>query len=152
MQIDYSITTNQQKESVLDVLSFLTSIDLLKDGYCFPSEVKDKAAGQLVLINIIGNKRMRTLNNSYREKNASTDVLSFELYEAGVMGELYICPDDINKNAKMLNHPFENELIEIIVHGILHLAGHDHSEQMFSWQKEITERILTAYEDNRRTR
>lgn len=151
MQIDYSITTNQRKESVVDVISFLSNIDLLHE-YKFPHEVISKIGNQSLIINVIGFKRMRTLNATYRKKSSSTDVLSFELYEAGVLGELYLCPDDIDKNAVMLKHSFESELIEIIVHGILHLSGHDHSEKMFGWQREITESILVAYENYRRTR
>jgi len=59
----------------------------------------------------VGSGRMKSLNNKFREIETSTDVLSFELYDNGVMGELYLCSDDISKNAKTLEHIFEKELL-----------------------------------------
>lgn len=151
MHIEYSVTTIQQKSVVLRVLDFLAQPNILAELDKSP-QFKDKSGNQAVFINIIGTTRMHTLNQLYRQKETSTDVLSFELYDNGVMGELYICPDDISKNAKMLNHSFDNELLEIIVHGMLHLSGYDHCDEMFSWQKIITDRILGEYENISRTR
>lgn len=151
MQIEYSITTIQQKGLVLRALVFLAQphiISLLDDS----PQLKTKSGNQTVFINVVGSKRMKTLNDAYREKNTSTDVLSFELYENGIMGELYICPDDISKNAKYLGHTFEQELLEIIIHGLLHLSGYDHSDEMFAWQKTLNDRILGEYENISRTR
>jgi len=151
MQIEFSHSTNQyllatQSISVLFQHSMILAI--LEE--C--PVLKSKSANQLVNVSFIGKQRMKTLNNTYRDKSQSTDVLSFELYDQGVMGELYICPDDIAKNAKMLGHAIEHELIEIIIHGLLHLSGYDHSDEMFDWQKKLTERILEQYENSRRSR
>lgn len=151
MHIEYSVTTNQQKKSILSALVFLTQPNILALLDKSP-QLKSKSENQTVFINVIGIKRMRTLNASYRKKDSSTDVLSFELYENNVMGELYICPDDIEKNARMLKHTFENEFLEIVIHGLLHLSGYDHSDEMFSWQKSLTDRILGEYENFSRTR
>ncbi|MCC7304344.1 rRNA maturation RNase YbeY [bacterium] len=151
MHIDYSITTIQQKMNVQSVLDFLSQPHSLRILDKCP-QLALKSRNQTIFINIIGARRMSTLNKSYRKKDTSTDVLSFELYENGVMGELYICPDDIEKNARMLKHSFENELLEITIHGMLHLSGYDHSEEMFSWQKRLTDLILKEYENTRRAR
>lgn len=151
MQIDFSITTIQKKKEVLNVLNFFAQPHILAIVDKSP-QLAEKSRNQTVFINIIGTQRMKSLNNNYRNKQSSTDVLSFELYENGIMGELYICPDDISKNATMLKHSFENELLEIIVHGLLHLSGYDHSDEMFDWQKKLTDRILGEYENFSRTR
>ncbi len=151
MQIEYSITTIQHKKEVIHVLDFLVQpriAALLNES----PQLESKSRNQTVFVNIIGKTRMKTLNVSYRGKGSSTDVLSFELYENNIMGELYICPDDISKNAIMLKHSFSVELLEIIIHGMLHLSGYDHSDEMFGWQKVLTDRILGEYENYSRTR
>ena len=151
MQLEYSISTRQEKSSIEKALLFFsTPIALAIIDEC--PEVKSKGSGLVLSIAIVGKKRMQTLNSQYRSKDSSTDVLSFELFENGVMGELYICPDDIKKNARMMNNTIEREFIEICIHGILHVAGYDHEKVMFDWQKKLTERILNTYENHSRVR
>ena len=88
-------------------------------------------------IALIGEKRMRQLNKTYRGKNKSTDVLAFpagathqkQFYGAeNIMGEVIISLPDIRKNARRYGVSFEKELLRIVVHGILHLAGYDHEK------------------------
>lgn len=85
----------------------------------------------------IGQKRMRQLNKIYRGKNQSTDVLAFpaegvhqkQFYgKKRSTGEVIISLPDIKKNSKRFNVLFEEELIRIVVHGILHLLGYDHEK------------------------
>jgi len=151
MKLDYSLTTKQHKTEVLRVLDFLSQPTIIELLTYLP-QLAAKSSNQTVFINVVGSGRMKSLNNKFREIETSTDVLSFELYDNGVMGELYLCSDDISKNAKTLEHSFENELLEIVVHGLLHLSGYDHSDEMFDWQKELTDRILKEYENNSRPR
>lgn len=65
---------------------------------------------------IVGEKRIRTLNRKYRNKDNPTDVLSF----GNGLNEIFICP-------KMIK---ESEFNKILVHGILHILGYDHGEEM----------------------
>lgn len=151
MKFDYYLTTKQHKDGVLRALSFLSTPSILHLlTYSAPLSVAGR--NQTVFINVIGTRRMQSLNKKFRKNKKSTDVLSFELHDEGVLGELYLCPDDISKNARNLGHSFEGELLEIIIHGLLHLCGYEHSDEMFDWQKKVTDRILKEYENTSRIR
>ncbi len=151
MTLESTITVRKNKQVVSLLVRWLGSTKVLKELLECP-QINEKAATSLVTVSVIGKTRMAALNSEYRKKDSSTDVLSFELHEQGIMGELYLCPDDIAANAIMMKHSFDVEFIEIFIHGMLHLSGYDHSDKMFSWQKKLTDRILALYEADHRAR
>jgi probable rRNA maturation factor len=81
----------------------------------------------------IGEATMRELNKRYRRKDYPTDVLSFGNplpFQGGDrggsdLGEIIINPAQIKKQARDNGNTFKQELIFILVHGLLHLAGYD---------------------------
>jgi probable rRNA maturation factor len=77
-----------------------------------------------VSIAFIGDAKMRQLNLQYRKKDKTTDVLSFS-GEDNFLGEIIINPAQIKRQAKVNNNSFQAELIFILVHGLLHLAGYN---------------------------
>ena len=92
-------------------------------------------------IALVGQGRIRELNQRYRKKNRVTDVLSFPeskillekfrigpLQKAEGLGEIVICLREVKKNAKRFKNTFEKELAKILIHGILHLLGYDHKK------------------------
>jgi probable rRNA maturation factor len=88
---------------------------------------------------------IRNLNATYRGIDAPTDVLSFsqtegpgadhpEAVHAGVdaplaAGDIVISLDTLTRQAAEYDVPLEEELKRLLIHGILHLAGHDHGER-----------------------
>lgn len=102
--------------------------------------------------NIIGitSDEIKSMNKQFRKIDEPTDVLSFESEikdEPG--GDIYLCLEVIQDNAKRFNITFEEEIVRTIVHGILHLAGYDHerklgesNEQMFEIQEKIIKDIF----------
>ena len=82
-----------------------------------------------VSILLAGSQEIRALNLRYRRKNKATDVLSFpspEELRAHSAGDLAISVDIAAQNARELRHSLTEELAILILHGMLHLAGHDH--------------------------
>jgi len=89
---------------------------------------------------IINDARMREINFQFRSKDKTTDVLSFPQYSskeirgatapqdaAGTyLGDLVISSETTLRQAKKFKVTKQNELIRLIVHGILHLIGYDH--------------------------
>jgi len=61
---------------------------------------------------------MQKLNNKFRKKNKPTDVLSFELSEPNYLGEVVICKEVVKEKGE--------NLMEVFIHGVLHLCGYDH--------------------------
>ena len=81
---------------------------------------------------LVGQGRMRNLNKRYRKKNRVTDVLSFDNLKNPVMkddlGEIVICLREVKKNARKLGVSFEEELYRVLIHGLLHLLGYEHTK------------------------
>jgi probable rRNA maturation factor len=79
---------------------------------------------------------LRTLNRDYREVDRATDVLSFSLAAPAALidpaarvflGEIYISVETARRQARASRRHFRRELAHLIVHGLLHLTGHDHA-------------------------
>lgn len=78
---------------------------------------------------ITSNAKIRRLNREFRGKDNPTDVLSFPIAPNGMhqlAGDIAISEEIARRNAKVLGHSLENELKVLLLHGLLHLAGHDH--------------------------
>lgn len=98
-----------------------------------------------------GDAFIQNLNKQYRDIDSPTDVLSFEqgdeyFDEAGetrfMAGDIVISLDSLRFNAEEFNVDINEELKRLIVHGILHLNGMDHSDnspeqEMLKFQEEL---------------
>jgi probable rRNA maturation factor len=77
---------------------------------------------------------LKELNRRFRGKNKPTDVLSFPAaavdggkgYPFVHIGDIAISADIAAENARRLGHSIEDEVKILILHGVLHLSGHDH--------------------------
>ena len=88
----------------------------------------DKAELSLALV---GNAEMRRLNATYRQKNYPTDVLSFAAeknlpIEARLLGDVIISVEKAAEQAKQRRHTLDEEMVTLLIHGIVHLLGYDH--------------------------
>jgi probable rRNA maturation factor len=80
---------------------------------------------------ITSNAQLRALNRTFREVDAPTDVLSFATDERPrpdtiYLGDVVISYPKAREQAQAGGHPIEAELQLLVVHGVLHLLGHDH--------------------------
>jgi probable rRNA maturation factor len=79
---------------------------------------------------LVGDRRMRALNRSWRGKDAATDVLSFPLSDppgvGPLLGDVVISLDTAARRAREEGRPVARELDRYLAHGILHLLGFDH--------------------------
>lgn len=81
-------------------------------------------------LNIIftDNKYIQTLNKEYRNTNTPTDVLSFKISEEQIPDEIYISVEYIYTNFQ--GEQFKEEILRLIIHGVLHILGYEHNESM----------------------
>lgn len=85
-------------------------------------------------VSFVGDRRMRRLNHRFRHKNRSTDVLAFAFREAphpfklagAHLGDVVIALPTAQRQAKAARRPLEEELLALLIHGVLHLCGYDH--------------------------
>ena len=96
--------------------------------------------------------RLHELNLNYLGVDAPTDVLSFPASEtdpetgARYIGDILISIPRAQTQADSAGHPLESEVQLLVVHGVLHLIGHDHAEaeekaRMWKAQAEILEKL-----------
>lgn len=98
--------------------------------------------GGILNVVFVNDKYIRALNKAYRDKDETTDVLSFEYGPDDLMGEVYVSVETAKHQAKELKHSLGDELIRLVVHGILHIHGYDHEEdddykEMLKVEKEV---------------
>lgn len=81
-------------------------------------------------INFCNNEFMLEQNSQQLGHQYYTDILTFDYGGMGVIkGELLISIDEVGLNGQRFNVPFYNELLRVIIHGVLHLSGFNDLEK-----------------------
>ena len=94
-------------------------------------------------IRIVNEEESETLNSRYRHKQKPTNVLSFGYGERGVLGDLVICAPVVEREAKEQGKTVRAHWAHMVVHGCLHLQGHEHEKEAEATAMEALEiRIL----------
>jgi probable rRNA maturation factor len=103
--------------------------------------IKEKVLGKKYELSLtfIGDTRMRSLNQAYRKKDSTTDILSFPLSKTS--GEIFISQKAADKKAKTFGMTSKEYLTFVFIHGLLHLEGRKHGRTMEkledSWCKKF---------------
>ena len=91
------------------------------------------AAAAALSLSLVGDKAIRRLNRTYRGKDCTTDVLSFPIDgEAAsgsrerLLGDVVISVDTARRQAAQYDASLQHEVYRLLIHGLLHLKGHDH--------------------------
>jgi len=84
---------------------------------------------------ITSSKELQRLNRDFRGKDKATDVLSFPSVLENGGGDIAISWEIAQANARALRHSLAEELKVLILHGALHLAGHDHESDKGEMQR-----------------
>lgn len=85
----------------------------------------------LLSVTLVSPSAMARLNRRHLGHAGATDVISFGFAPtpgAGVVGDVYICPDVARANARAAGCGVREELLRLVVHGTLHVLGWDHPE------------------------
>jgi probable rRNA maturation factor len=102
----------------------------------------------------IGDRAMRTLNRTWRGKDATTDVLSFPLREGtfpdilpDMLGDIVISIPVATRQSEDAGHSLNMEIERLLVHGLVHLLGYDHEQggiearRMFRIEQRLLKRL-----------
>ena len=99
----------------------------------FAESVLDETAiGKTATIAFVSDRKMRQLNLEFRGKDMTTDVLSFPFeadefeIDESFLGDIVISLEQAQRQALENHFTLENEVKQLILHGILHLLGYDH--------------------------
>jgi probable rRNA maturation factor len=106
-------------------------------------------------LTLVGDRAIRALNAGHRGKDRPTDVLSFPMHSAealgwnvagagGVperlLGDVVISVDTARRQARDYDATLQDELYRLLIHGVLHVLGHDHEEPAQRHEMERQER------------
>jgi len=132
--LDYQLASNEQPvPSALTVQEWLDCVF-----------AQQQLTSGEVTIRIVEEDEGKALNQTYRQKNYATNVLSFpfdapEGIEMDFLGDIVICAEVVNREAQEQNKPRESHWAHMVVHGVLHLLGFDHIEEIDAEQMEALE-------------
>ena len=105
-----------------------------------------------ITIVLTDDRQLHELNRDYLGVDAPTDVLSFPAVELDpetgltYLGDILISIPRANQQAQAAGHPVEAEVQLLVVHGVLHLLGYDHADeiekaQMWAEQAKVLEKL-----------
>jgi len=84
----------------------------------------------MLSVSFVSTRAIRALNRAHLRRDGITDVIAFSFRRTGrgapVVGDVYIAPDVARASARAHGVPIREELVRLIVHGTLHVLGHDH--------------------------
>ena len=92
-----------------------------------------------ISVTFVNNEQIRELNHQYRDKDVSTDVLSFPMGENGqydenhdtgakILGDIVLSMEKAVEQAERYGHSLEREVGYLCAHSMLHLLGYDHEQ------------------------
>jgi probable rRNA maturation factor len=81
-------------------------------------------------VTLVGRRRIRSLNHRYLAKDRETDVIAFGLRDARgpIVGDVYVCVPVATTQAVRYGTTPQDEIRRLVIHGVLHVLGYDHSE------------------------
>jgi probable rRNA maturation factor len=141
------------------------SIDVLNESEFSLDEMELVACARYVMgemkvhpqadlcLKLVDESVMEVLHGKWMDLPGPTDVMSFPMDELrpgrdgqepadGVLGDIVLCPSVAGRQAVEAGHATEEELLLLLIHGILHLLGYDHAEpeakrEMFELQRTL---------------
>lgn len=143
LQIDITIADNHWASALEDV-----------EGLCrtaaraaYQAAGGDIPTAAEVSLLLTDDRQVQELNMTYRDKNKPTNVLSFAALEGGpafahegtMLGDIVIAFGVVEKEARNEEKPLADHLSHLVIHGMLHLLGHDHEDDREAEHMEALE-------------
>ena len=102
-----------------------------------------------VSIKFLGKEEMQLMNKKFRSADRPTNVLAFPIdnrlkLETDSLGDIAICHEVVLKEAKEQNKKVSDHMAHIFIHGVLHLLGHDHHQEVQAETMENLERKILS--------
>ena len=112
----------------------------------------ENATDASISVTFLRSPSMRALNRNTFRRNRPTDVIAFGLPHDGIVtGDVYVCPAVARESARVHGISEREELIRLVVHGTLHVLGHDHpagagrtKSPMWRRQERYVQRLMGA--------
>ena len=112
--------------------------------YWVDAVLADDSQNSEIVIRIVDEDEMIEFNEQYRNKQGLTNILSFpfevpEMVDSSLLGDLLVCAPVIENEAELQNKVLVHHWAHMIVHGVLHLLGYDHINDLEAEEMEALE-------------
>jgi probable rRNA maturation factor len=115
----------------------------------------EKVGDAIVSVTFVSGRRMAALNWNHLQHRGATDVISFgfaPVTKSGALtGDVYIAPEVARRNAHDQGVGLREELLRLVVHGVLHVVGYDHpldeartASPMWRRQERLLRKLLVS--------
>jgi probable rRNA maturation factor len=115
------VITNRQRKRRINLRRLKKIVGLLLTEL----EIQETELG----INLVAAPEMSLVNETYLQHEGSTDVITFDYRDkiegTFLRGEIFVCVDEAFLQARKYGTNWQSEVVRYIVHGVLHLLGHD---------------------------
>lgn len=101
-----------------------------------------------IQINFVNSNEIMRINKEYLNHNFSTDIITFNYSDSQMMldAEIYISFDDAASNAKRFGVTLKEEILRLVIHGLLHLLGFkDKSQKDKIVMKKLENKLYNKY-------
>jgi probable rRNA maturation factor len=100
------------------------------------------AEAEEISVVFLSDEEIREMNRRFLGRDYATDVLAFPLQEHGepVVGDVFVGAEQVERQATEHGVPHPEEVLRVVVHGVLHLLGHDHPEGASRTESEMWRR------------
>jgi len=118
----------------------------------------ERVRDALLSVTFVSREAIRTMNHLHLQRDRATDVIAFAFQpiRAGggpeaIVGDVYIAPEVARESARDAGVSVREELTRLIVHGTLHVLGHEHPDTgdrtrsaMWRKQERLVKRLVAA--------
>ena len=132
--IDISIQHKGWSHDIRDIQNIVLSVI----GLTLEKAGVDVSEQELSLV-LADDTFVQKLNKEWRGKDKPTNVLSFPQDEPMLLGDVVLAYETVKREAQEQDKRFEDHLIHLIAHGVLHLLGHDHEDDAEAEEMESLE-------------
>ncbi len=114
----------------------------------------ERVRAALISIAFVSARAIAQLNRDHLGVDGPTDVIAFSLQHSGrgapLIGDIYIAPAVARAHARRHGVTEREEAVRLVVHGVLHVVGHDHpgddarvSSRMWRRQEQLVRRVIS---------
>lgn len=147
MDLDFQLAEDVEAE-------YLSGIPSEADFYHWVSislrQVLNGQSSHQLTVRIVGEDEISQLNQVYRNKQGTTNVLSFpadlpQEINVPLLGDIVVCAAVVSKEAQVQHKPLMHHWAHMVVHGVLHLLGYDHGNDEEAELMESLETDLLSH-------
>lgn len=113
--IDFIYTTPFALKNTEELRKLLLHVSI-KEGYTLSQ----------FYFHFVSAEEITRINKNHLSHDYATDVITFDYStDKELKAEAYICPEEVQSNAKKYRQTIENEMVRVLVHAFLHVCGYD---------------------------